>query len=173
MKRPLPSESLLKDRILSTGEIRRLVRLMRLALGEPFNTVAAQQGWSMEDWFRMHSLAYRVRSERDRHMLTRKAAAARLRVPQYRLVPIEEGHVHNFEPLLFWRYVDLLGQREWVHGWISANRTLARRLGINKHRNVGSAGGNSPARHSNSALHPAARRWRSGRLQRDDGRRRG
>jgi hypothetical protein len=157
MTREKPIGPFAGGRILTTSEIRQLTRLSRSMLGETFLAAAAQLGWSMEDWFRMSSLAYRVRSERDRRGLSTKDVAAHLRVPQYRLLPIEEGRVRNFEPEIFWRYIDLLDQREWMSEWISANRTIARRLGLVTRPRKGRSSESAATKYSNSALHPAAR----------------
>jgi hypothetical protein len=77
------------------------------------------------------------------------------------VLPIEAGRVRDFDPQLFWRYIDMLDQREWVFEWISANRTMARRLGLAMRPPRVPSSESAVAGHSNSALHPPARARRS------------
>ncbi|MFH1219900.1 MAG: hypothetical protein V1694_05555 [Candidatus Eisenbacteria bacterium] len=59
-----------------------------------------------------------------------KEAAARLKVPQYRLRDVEKAWPDRMIPEIFKRYIELLGLRDWVAEWIKANSELAERMGI-------------------------------------------
>lgn len=85
---------------------------------------------SVESTIRIGSLARRCQAERERLGLTLKQAAAQLKVPQYRLKAIEDGHISEFRGDILMKYRDMLGLHDWIERWAEANPGLARKLGV-------------------------------------------
>jgi len=54
-----------------------------------------------------------------------KEAAAKLKMPQYRLKAAEGGISREIKPDIFWKYCNFLGLDEFVQQWIAANEELA------------------------------------------------
>jgi hypothetical protein len=84
----------------------------------------------MEDTLRIGSLSKRCQAERETLGLTVKQAATQLRVPQYHLKAIDEGHLSEIRADVLGKYLVLLGLQDWVQEWVAANPGLARRLGL-------------------------------------------
>lgn len=117
-------------RILNEEEIRAAAKLIPKMLGESFARLAKERGLRVEDTLRYGSLAARCAEARSERGLSLKEAAAALKVPQYRVKAIEQGHLSSVQPDVLRRYISYFGLNRWVGRWASANSSLAKKLGL-------------------------------------------
>ncbi|OGH60588.1 MAG: hypothetical protein A3G34_10670 [Candidatus Lindowbacteria bacterium RIFCSPLOWO2_12_FULL_62_27] len=117
--------------ILSDQEVAAVVKLMCQNLGDHFVSAAAEFGVSMQDGVRYGSLSAKCQEAREKRRMSIKQISAELKIPQYRLQAIEEGHAAgSFLPAVFKTYIAFLGIGRWVSQWKSKNKDFASRLGI-------------------------------------------
>jgi hypothetical protein len=96
-------------------------------------TVAdAAHGLDVEKTIRFHAVAAKVRERREDRGESVKEAAGHLRVPQYRVRAIEDGHIREVDPGILVSYTAYLGLETWLARWKRANRTLAQGLGLGR-----------------------------------------
>lgn len=82
----------------------------------------------METTIRFGAVAQRCKAGREQRGLGLKEVAASLRVPQYRVRSIEEGHIKQVEGDVLQQYVRYLGLANWFKRWLQANQDLAKQL---------------------------------------------
>jgi hypothetical protein len=119
-----------ETRILSEEEVAQMTKALRKLLREEFPSMPPGFLSSAEDTVRMHSLCSRFRQARESMSLTFKEVATRLKVPQYRLKAVEEGHLSEIDSTVFTKYSDFLELEQWVSRWVESNGKLATKLGI-------------------------------------------
>jgi transcriptional regulator with XRE-family HTH domain len=119
--------------ILLDDEIAILMR-EALEMMPELSLLAESTGTFFEDGFRWSSLGARCKQARAERGISIKDAAARLKIPQYRVAAVEEGRLRELVSDLAWKYFDFLGVDPWVKKWIRANRELASRAGLAPNR---------------------------------------
>jgi len=125
-----PKVKAFRRKILTDSEVRRVTHAIRKAMGEPFITAMAQYRLSIADGVRFMAVSARLVEAREARGLTLKALAMQLGAPQYRVAEIERGNTKRLDASVLARYIDRMGLRAWFSRWESANRGLAKRLGV-------------------------------------------
>jgi len=120
----------LRGKILTAHEVRAVTQRLRKLLGDSFTALDAASDIRLEAWLRFQAVADRCQDSREGRGEGLKAAAAALRVPQYRLKDIEEGHVNHILRGVLVRYIAYLGLERWFGRWKKANRSLVVRLAL-------------------------------------------
>ena len=87
-------------------------------------------GANFEQVIRLSSLGSKCQETREEQGLTIKEAAAKLKVPQYRLKGIEERHGTEILPDVLEKYIKLLKIEKWFQKWAEANPEMAEKLGV-------------------------------------------
>ncbi|MFQ5915728.1 MAG: helix-turn-helix domain-containing protein [Nitrospinota bacterium] len=105
-------------------------------LGQSVVDLMRQYGVNIKDNLRFQSVAVRLREAREERGMSLKAAAAALRVPQYRLRDIEEGRVKQISGHILQAYVEFHGLKRWFARWRRANSKLATRLHLEDRGNL-------------------------------------
>jgi hypothetical protein len=120
----------LDGKILTDQEVRALSKGLKALLGDFYTALDTASDIRLEDWLRFQAVADRCQDSRELRGVGLKAAAAALRVPQYRLKEIEGGSVNNILPDVLVRYIAYLGLTRWFGRWKKANPSLVARLAL-------------------------------------------
>jgi transcriptional regulator with XRE-family HTH domain len=143
--------------ILTDDEVKAIVAAAEVAAGPEIVAIAKRLGVDRDAKVRLLALQLKCGNAREKLGLSLTQAAARLRVPQYRLRAIENGVLRTLDADVLRLYVQLLGVGRWFRRWVVANANLAARIGIDeesgllRHRQVQGMGAQS-----NKRLHPTA-----------------
>ena len=143
--------------ILRDDEVRAIVAAAEALVGRQIVAIANRLGVDREAKVRLLALQLKCGNAREKLGLSLRQAAARLRVPQYRLRAIERGILGEIDSHILGSYVRLLAVGPWFRRWIAANPTVAARIGIGetsdslKHAQIRQTGAQS-----NKRLHPTA-----------------
>jgi hypothetical protein len=113
-----------KTSILNEREVGLLAARLRKLLGESVMHAADTYGVDVELMLRFGSVASRCQEAREDRGLSLKDAAAKLKVPQYRLKAIEASHIGAVDEVVLKSYVELLGLERWFGQWTRHNRAL-------------------------------------------------
>ncbi len=136
---PISKTEKLERRLLTKEEVRLFAERLKQMMGTPLMEMSHRHGVSIEDHFRFHSLAVRLRDTRIERGLSLKATSSALRTAQYRLAAIESNQVGRIDAQLLVRYVDHLGMKNWFGRWKTCNPSLARRIRVTGAGNVTTA----------------------------------
>lgn len=117
--------------ILSEPEVQVVIEGVGVVFRDWFKppVVGPQFGSDLEDIVRFSSLGRRCAERRAELGRTVKDVALELKVPQYRLKAIENGHVKDVVPDVLGAYVAFLGLGAWYERWAKANPRVAARRG--------------------------------------------
>lgn len=116
--------------ILTDDEVSAIVVAAEAAAGPEVVATADKLGIDRDANVRLFALRLRCANRREKLGLSLKQAAARLRVPQYRLRAIENGTLREVDVEILRSYVQLLGAGRWFRRWVLANGHLAARIGV-------------------------------------------
>jgi transcriptional regulator with XRE-family HTH domain len=116
--------------ILTDDEVRAIVVAAEAAAGPDVVGTANKLGIDRDANVRLFAVRLQCANRREKLGLSLKQAAARLRVPQYRLRAIENGTLRDVDVEILRSYVQLLGVGRWFRRWVLANGRLAARIGI-------------------------------------------
>ena len=114
---------------VTDAELRYVAERIRESLGPTFVQHLASLGIDVETTLCMTALGEQFVHARERDGLTLKEAAARLRVPQYRLRAVESGS-RRMDSEILARYTEFLGIRRTVSAWARRYPDLAVPLGL-------------------------------------------
>lgn len=149
-----------RDMILSDAQVELLTEAVHQLLGQEFVSESAGRGFDTHRGVRFMAVSARCTAERERIGLTVKQAAARIKVPRYRLKAVESGRLSEIRPEVLARYVSFLGLDSWLGRWVKMNGTLATELGIVLRRDISRIRPDDSSRQhgtpSNTALEPSA-----------------
>lgn len=115
---------------ISDAEVEKTAAAIREMLSPGLVEDSERLGIDIEATIRYSPLQGRFEEERTARGLTIKEAAARLKVPQYRLRDIEKGNLRLIVPAIFHKYCRFLELDEYVRSWIEKNPALAEQMGI-------------------------------------------
>jgi plasmid maintenance system antidote protein VapI len=102
---------------------------LREMLGPQLMELAESYGIDVGESLRLSVLTDQLVCARERLGLTLEEAAARLRVPQYRLRDVESGRRRLLQEVLV-RYIEFLGLQSESSAWAAQCPDLASRLGL-------------------------------------------
>jgi hypothetical protein len=102
---------------------------IKKGLGPVIAALFDQYGLDGQRLIRFMPVAARCREAREDKGLSIKQAAAKLKVPQYRLKAIEDqGSAAGIQPDILERYIDFLDLREWFTRWVKKNQDVYDRM---------------------------------------------
>ncbi len=119
----------IQDAIAKYGA-ERLTELILAKLGPELARKFNEVDLDTEGIIRYMPLGQEIRKARAGKRLSIKEASAALKIPQYRIKAIEEGHFSQIDPELFKIYASFLGIGDYVKTWSGENTELAEKLGI-------------------------------------------
>src|SRR5712691_1823877 len=114
-----------RDMILSDAQVELLTEAVHELLGQEFVSASSGRGFNTSRGVRFMAVSARCTAEREHIGLTVKQAAARIKVPQYRLKAVEGGRMSEIRPEVLARYVSFLGLNSWLGRWAKMNGTLS------------------------------------------------
>jgi hypothetical protein len=114
---------------LSEDDLKRIGAAVESALYRAAYDVIAQVRRDVVDELRFAPLAVELAEARARRDLDLKTAAKMVKVPQYVIQQIERGRLSDLRPGALERLADILGMKDRVGRWKTANPELALRLG--------------------------------------------
>ena len=118
--------------ILFDDDVAAIVAAAEAVVGPGVVAMADRLGVDRDAKVRLLALQVKCRNAREKTGLSLKQAAARLRVPQYRLRAIEHGVVREIDADILRAYVRLLAVGPWFRRWSAANANLAARMAIDE-----------------------------------------
>lgn len=121
-----------KREIIDQLGVENIVAKLREAMGPEIMDICDRLGVDTEAIIRYSPLGDKFRDERARLNLSIKEVAAQLKVPQYRIKAIEEGHFREINLEVFHKYCRLLKMDDYVADWCRKNAELAGELGLEK-----------------------------------------
>ena len=119
-----------KTQILTEDEVQELSRRLTELLPPRVVAYSHDHGITTETTIRMSSLAARFEGARVARGQSIKEVASQLRVPQYRIRAVEQGHTSDIVPEILAKYSALLGLDRWCKRWATANRQLGIQLAL-------------------------------------------
>jgi hypothetical protein len=128
-------------KILSSREIEVSVAGIRLLFGDGIMGEVRRFGIDLEGSTRFYAVSAKCKEAREAKGLSIKETARALRVPQYRIKQVEQGHIRSLQPEVLRAYVSFLGLDRWAQRWGSANRGLAEHLGLKKRHHAADEAG--------------------------------
>jgi len=118
----------LRLKILTEDEVKILSLGLQKLFGPEIYAQMKAHGIDPGTTVRFMAVASRCQHTREAKGLSIKAAAAEMKIPQYRLKDIEQGQVKNIKSEILLRYIAFLGLSRWFSQWKKANPTLAERI---------------------------------------------
>jgi len=119
-----------KTQILTDDEVQELSRRLTELLPPKLVAYSQERGFTTETTIRMSSLAARFEEARVARGQSIKDVAAQLRVPQYRIRAVEQGHASEIVPEVLAKYSAFLDLDRWCKRWATANRQLGIQLAL-------------------------------------------
>lgn len=117
-----------RTKILSNSEVSLVSELLRETLGKQVINLAESYGLKVEDTLRFFPVASLCKEKREETGLTFKDLSSKLKVPQYHLKAIENGHLFKVQFDVLEEYVAELGMGKWFNKWKTQNKELVERL---------------------------------------------
>jgi transcriptional regulator with XRE-family HTH domain len=144
--------------ILTAAEVKLLSARLRELFGAEIVHHMDGLGVDIEANLTFMAVAAKCRAARESRGLSLKTAAQMFKVPQYRLRPIEEGHVNHIDGELLMGYVKALSIGAWFGKWAKRNPELYSRLTGNRQSTCRITPGSSgaPRRELTPRRHSAA-----------------
>ena len=119
-----------KSTILTDEQVKKLASHAHLIFGQDMLDQMDGLGVRFEEVIRLSSLGARCKETREERGLSIKQVAAQLKVAQYRLKAVEEGHQNQMLPDVLRQYICFLGLEKWYRKWAKANPKMVEKLGL-------------------------------------------
>jgi transcriptional regulator with XRE-family HTH domain len=124
----MTTKGIYRTKILSDAEVEFLTSAIRDCFPQLFDKSIIPSGIDLEALVRFDAVAQRCRMARESRGLTIKEVAANLKVPQYRLKAIEDGHLLELRPAILEKYLGFLSLGRWFARWAKANQVICKRI---------------------------------------------